>query len=167
MFWPGTQPVCLCEECKVTFKAHAAQQEVWGVTQNTTTDDYLILYGLEKGSQVSWGDVMLTGYEHSPFVGLHCTLRNLPLAMLFQAQSKRGSGVDKTFPKRPQSQDLAHEGRGMFSVVPTLQRPNIFRMSLTFCWFLFYLLVVLVILSVLQMHINFSCRLYSLSQAES
>lgn len=37
--------------------------------------------------------------------------------------------------------------------------------AFTTYWFLFYLLVVLVISSVL--HINFSCRLYSLSQAES
>lgn len=62
---------------------------------------------------------------------------------LLEQQQKPGFGLNHQ----------AREGWGRFSVVPTLQRPNIFCIGLTSHWFLFYLLVILVILSVLQMHI--------------
>lgn len=113
---------------------------------------------------------MLTDYVHGLFV-LGCVAQSeIPLLQYFYTYSSRQSleqqrGTMKErckswlhLLKQPQKPGFglnhqAREGWGRFNVVPTLQRPSIFCVGLTSHWFLFYLLSILVILSVLQMHV--------------
>lgn len=176
MFWPGTQSVSFCEECKVTFNAPVSHQEVWGVIQTTTTVYYLIL-----GNQVSWDDAMLIDYEHLCWAGSHS--QEYPSSTLiepqFQAKPEQQRGMIKESCKswlnllqQPQKHRFglnhqAHEGWRRFSVVPTLQRPNMFCIGLTSHCLCFYPCYLVSPTNARLCAINFFCSIYSLSQAKT